>query len=303
MNSATHATPLFDPRFLEKIEYLSLVSRRAFRGRLFAQRGGRRQGTGIEFADHRNYSTGDDVRYIDWNVYARHGELLLKRFQEEEDLHVYFLLDCSRSMDVGVPRKFDYARRVLAALAYIALDDLDGVGITTFVDDARNDFSLVRGKQRIHPILRFLEHLETHGNVETNLQRSVRTFVSRRQRRGLVIVISDLYDPAGFRLGIDLLRHERYEPYLVHLYDRQESNPPPRGEVELVDIETNHVETVTITRRRRREYLRRYQSFLDSIENYCRSHAIGYLSTATDRTYDEAILDMMRASGILVRRT
>ncbi len=295
--------PLFDPRFLEKIEYLALVSRRAFRGQLFAQRRGRRLGTGVEFADHRDYTPGDDLRYIDWNVYARHGELLLKRFQEEEDLHVYFLLDCSQSMDVGVLRKFDHARRVLAALAYIALDDLDCVGVTAFANNVHNDFSLIRGKQRIHALLRFLEKLETRHDVVTDLERSVRTFVNRRQRRGMVVVISDLYDPAGFQRGIDLLRHERYEPYLVHLYDPQEANPALRGEVELVDIETNRVETVTITRRARRDYRRRYQEFLDSITRYCRKHGIGHISASTDLTYEDLILDMMRASGVLVRRT
>ena len=118
---------LFDSDFLKKLEYLSLVSRRVFRGQLLAQRRTMQLGGGIEFADHREYTPGDDFRYLDWNVYARHDELLLKRFQEEEDLHVYLLLDCSKSMAFGDPSKFDYVRRVGAALAYIALADLDRV--------------------------------------------------------------------------------------------------------------------------------------------------------------------------------
>ena len=103
---------LFGSDFLKKIEYLSLVSRRIFRGSLMAQRRTKQLGGGIEFADHRDYTPGDDFRYLDWNLYARHDELLLKRFQEEEDLHVYFLLDCSRSMAFGSPPKFDFARQV-----------------------------------------------------------------------------------------------------------------------------------------------------------------------------------------------
>src|SRR3954469_13128411 len=118
------APMLFDSDFLKKLEYLSLVSRRVFRGQLLAQRRTMQLGGGIEFADHRHYTPGDDFRYLDWNVFARHGELLLKRFQEEEDLHVYILLDVSRSMAFGAPSKFDYARQVAAALAYIALADL-----------------------------------------------------------------------------------------------------------------------------------------------------------------------------------
>ncbi len=123
---------LFDSDFLKKLEYLSLVSRRVFRGQLLAQRRTMQLGGGIEFADHREYTPGDDFRYLDWNLYARHDELLLKRFQEEEDLHVYFLLDCSRSMGFGDPPKFDFARQVTAALAYIALADLDRMAVVAF---------------------------------------------------------------------------------------------------------------------------------------------------------------------------
>ena len=140
---------LFDSDFLKKLEYLSLVSRRVFRGQLLAQRRTMQLGGGIEFADHREYTPGDDFRYLDWNVFARHGELLLKRFQEEEDLHVYLLLDCSRSMAFGDPPKFDYARQVAAALGYIALADLDRVAVVAFAGDIVADFPLTRGKARI----------------------------------------------------------------------------------------------------------------------------------------------------------
>ena len=125
---------LFDSDFPKKLEYLSLVSRRVFRGRLLAQRRTKQLGGGIEFADRREYTPGDDLRYLDWNVYAKFGDLLLKRFQEEEDLHVYILLDASKSMDCGSPNKFDYARRIAAALAYIALADLDRVSIFAYAD-------------------------------------------------------------------------------------------------------------------------------------------------------------------------
>src|ERR1700721_748915 len=136
--------PLFDSEFLKKLEYLSLVSKRVFRGSLLAQRRTMQLGSGIEFADHREYAPGDDFRYIDWNLYARHGELLLKRFQEEEDLHVYFWVDCSRSMAFGKPPKFDAARQVAAALAYIALADLDRIAITAFAADISADLPLTR---------------------------------------------------------------------------------------------------------------------------------------------------------------
>src|SRR5215470_19065178 len=151
---------LFDSDFLKKLEYLSLISKRVFRGSLMAQRRTMQLGGGIEFADHREYTPGDDFRYLDWNVYTRHEELLLKRFQEEEDLHVYFLLDCSKSMDFGSPSKFDLARQVTAALAYIALADLDRIAVIAFADRIVADFRLTRGKARILSLLDFLERLE-----------------------------------------------------------------------------------------------------------------------------------------------
>src|SRR5438309_3377529 len=139
---------LFDSDFLKKLEYLSLVSKRVFRGSILAQRRTMQLGGGIEFADHREYTPGDDFRYLDWNLYARHEELLLKRFQEEEDLHVYLLLDCSRSMAFGRPPKFDFARQMTAALAYIALADLDRVAVVGFADELVCRLLLEKKKSR-----------------------------------------------------------------------------------------------------------------------------------------------------------
>src|SRR5260221_4337564 len=147
--------PLFDSDFLAKLEYLSLVSKRVFRGSLLAQRRTTQLGSGVEFSDHREYTLGDDFRYIDWNLFARLDELLLKRFREEEDLHVYFLLDCSRSMAYGSPPKFDFARQVTAALAYMALANLDRAGIVAFAADIAGDFPMTRGKDRILSLLQF----------------------------------------------------------------------------------------------------------------------------------------------------
>ena len=140
---------MFDSEFLKKLEYLSLVSRRTFQGRFLAQRRSKRLGNGIEFGDHQDYHPGDDLRYLDWNVFARFGSHLVKRFEEEEDLHVYFFLDCSQSMQSGKPNKFDYARKITAAIAYIALADLDRVSVVAFAENILDVFPLTRGKQHI----------------------------------------------------------------------------------------------------------------------------------------------------------
>ncbi len=288
--------PLFDSEFLKKLEYLSLVSRRVFRGSLLAQRRTMQLGGGLEFADHREYTPGDDFRYLDWNVYARHDELLLKRFQEEEDLHVYIFLDVSRSMAFGTPPKFDFARQVGAALAYIALADLDRVAIVAFAGDIVADFPLTRGKARILSLLKFLENLPAEGSV-TDLARVATGFVHRSQRRGLAVVISDLYDPAGFQRGIDILRHHRYEPHVVQIYDRKEAEPDLRGDVELYDVETGTLRKVTVTERNLRQYRELFGRFQESIQQYCNTYGIGCTRTSTEIPFDELILKMMRVAG------
>jgi uncharacterized protein (DUF58 family) len=289
---------LFDSDFLKKLEYLSLVSRRVFRGQLLAQRRTMQLGGGIEFADHREYTPGDDFRYLDWNVFARHDELLLKRFQEEEDLHVYILLDCSRSMAFGDPPKFDYARQVAAALGYIALADLDRVAVVAFAGDIVADFPLTRGKARILGLLKFLEGIETQGAM-TDLGRMARNFVHRGQRRGLAVVISDLFDPNGFERGLDLLRHHRYEPHLVQVFDRREADPNLKGDVELLDVETGTIQKVTITERNLRQYRKIFTDYIESVTRYCNTYGIGGTRSSTEVPFDELLLRMMRAAGAL----
>ena len=287
---------LFDGDFLKKLEYLSLISRRVFRGSVLAQRRTKQMGGGIEFADHREYTPGDDFRHLDWNVYARHGELLLKRFQEEEDLHVYFLLDCSRSMGFGSPAKFDLARQVTAALAYIALADLDRVSVVAYSQEILADFPLARGKDRILSLLRFLENLKPQG-TDTNLALIASGFVMRPQRRGLAIVVSDLFDPTGYDRGLDLLRHRTYEPHLVQIYDPQEARPSQLGEIELVDIETETMRKVTITERARREYHRVFDEFQFNVSAYAKKYGLGCTQTTSEVNFEDLVLKMMRTAG------
>jgi uncharacterized protein (DUF58 family) len=289
--------PLFDSEFLKKLEYLSLISKRVFRGSLMAQRRTMQLGSGIEFADHREYTVGDDFRYLDWNLYARHDALLLKRFQEEEDLHVYFLLDCSRSMAFGDPPKFDFARQVTAALAYIALADLDRISVTAFSSDIMADFPLTRGKGRILSLLKFLETLPASGE-DTDLERVATGFVHRDQRRGLVVVVSDLYDPKGFERGLDILRHRRYEPRVLQMYDKYEKAPPDMlGDVEMWDVESGTTRKVTITEKNLRQYRELFNEFQESVRGYCSRNALNCTQTSTEITFDELILRMMRQAG------
>ncbi len=288
---------LFDTDFLKKLEYLSLISKRVFRGSLMAQRRTMQMGGGIEFADHRDYTPGDDFRYLDWNLFARHDELLLKRFQEEEDLYVYLLLDCSRSMGFGSPPKFDLARQLTAALSYIALADLDRIAVIAFASDIVADFPLASGKGRILSLLKFLEGLQPQGE-DTDLARVVTGFIHREQRRGLAIIVSDLYDPNGFERGLDLLRHRKYEPHVVQLYDRREQDPQGMlGDIEMIDVENGESRKVTVTERNLRQYRKLFDDFQDRVQGYCNRYALGCTRTPAEIAFDDLVLKMMRMAG------
>jgi len=287
---------LFPSDFLTRLEYLSIISKRVFRGSLLAQRRTVQMGSGIEFSDHREYAQGDDFRYLDWNVYARHGDLLLKRFQEEQDLNVYLMLDCSRSMGFGDPPKFDLARHLIAALAYIALADLDRITVLAFSEKIVNEFPLTRGKARILPLMRFLEKLQVTGH-NTNLGRSARGLVHRNNRPGLAVVVSDLFDEHGFEAGLDQLRYRRFDGHVIQLYDPQEADPALLGDVEMVDVETESLRKVTVTEKNVRKYKELFDEHQSSVRTYCRNYEIGCTQTPATIPFDDLVLRMMRESG------
>ena len=283
---------MFDSAFLKKLEYLSLVSRRAFRGQLLANKRTRQVGSGIEFADHRNYNFGDDLRYLDWNVYARFGNELIRRFEEEKDLHVYFLLDCSKSMSAGNPNKFDYARQVTAALSYVALADLDRVCIVAFADKLYQILPTIRGKQHILNLIRFLDSLETVGTT-TDMATSMREFIGRRHHPGLVVVIGDFFDPNGFRTGLDILRYRNYEPHIIQIHDKREADPTLLGDLQLHDMETGEFHEVTVSENMIRRYKKKFASFLDEIKRYGVDNGLNCMISSTAVPFDEMILKML----------
>jgi uncharacterized protein (DUF58 family) len=291
---------MFDSEFMKKLEYLSLVSRRVFRGQLLAQRRTRQLGGSVEFADHREYVFGDDLRHLDWNIYARFGNRFIKRFEEEEDLHVYFFLDCSRSMRLGQTEdglnKFSYAKQIVTALSYIALSDLDRISVILFSDKIKDIFPLTRGKEHIFNLLRFLEQVEPDGG-ETNLGQAINGFVHRKQRSGLAVIVSDLFDRHGFQSGLDLLRYRQFEPKVIQIHDRQEIKPTLRGDIRMIDAESGRAKNITITETMLQRYQEKFNSFLKHLQAYCVGNGFSCTISCTSVPFDELILRMMRESG------
>jgi uncharacterized protein (DUF58 family) len=295
--TADDRSALFNEAFLKKLEYLNIVSRKVFTGRLRAERRTRKIGAGIEFADHRRYTWGDDFRYIDWNVYGRIDKLLLRLFEEEEDLHIYILVDCSQSMLIGDPLKLHYAMQVGAALAYIGLANLDRVAVIPFSDHLHGRLPPARGKGRIFKVFDFLRNTEVGG--QTQLADCLTKFVHQNKRRGLAVVISDFYDPAGFAEGINALRYNKYEPFVLQVYDEKEANPSLHGDLTLVDCETGEAKEVTVSRSLLEAYRREHEKYCDELGEFCTARAIPYFRTHTQLAFDELVLRIFRRGGFL----
>jgi uncharacterized protein (DUF58 family) len=288
---------LFDDDFQKKLETLAVVSRRVFAGRMRAERRSKKRGSGVEFADHRDYVEGDDFRFVDWTVYQKFGKLLLRLYEEEEDLSIYFLVDCSLSMGFGGGRKFDQARRLAAALGYVGLANLDRVGIVGVSDEVVSQMQPTRGKARIFKVFQFLRDLEPTGT--TNLGDALGTFVAQHKRRGLAVLISDLYDPAGFERGINVLRYNRFEPYVVHIVDPADGKPPLRGDVHVYDCETGDEREVTITESLLERMESAYRDYLQEIQRFCVRNHVGYFPAEVDVPFEELVLRVFRRGGFL----
>src|SRR5881628_487104 len=188
----TKVEPLLDPDFLARLEQLELVSRKIFLGRMKGERRSKKKGQSVEFADYRNYVKGDDLRFLDWNLYARLDRLFLRLFMEEEDLHFYVLIDNSLSMDFGNPSKLHYAKQVAAALAFIGLVNMDRVVIEAFNDRLTQSLPPARGRRSLWRVLDFLQNIEPAGS--SDLRRALRSFTLKCSGKGVVVLLGDLLD-------------------------------------------------------------------------------------------------------------
>jgi uncharacterized protein (DUF58 family) len=288
---------LFDEDFLRKLEYLHLVAQKLQAGLRRADRRSKKLGSGLEYADHRDYAPGDDFRTIDWNVYGRSEKLLVRLFEEEEDLSVYILVDLSRSMGLFSPSKADYAMRLAAALAYLSLASLDRVSMVTLSDGLGEILEPTRGKGQIQKILGFLER-QTPGG-KTQLEVAVREFSHRFRRRGVIIVISDFYDEAGFEEALRLLRYQRFEVRVLQVTDDRELEASLRGDLRLVDCESGAFRDVTITPALLKKFQAAHEEFSQEIQSFCKSLEMPYARTSIQTPFEDAVLSLLRQGGFL----
>ena len=285
---------MFDSQTLKKFEYLSLASSKQFAGQTSGERRNAKLGGGVEFADYRNYAFGDDVRNLDWNVYARFEALYIKRFQEEGDIPVYFFLDVSTSMGENeTAAKFDYAKKVVGALGYVSLMRFDSVAVFTFADDVGETFPLSRGKEKFLPLAEFLETLRPR-RAATKISHSIQNALKKIVKPGLAVIVSDCFDANGLHDSIERLLARRFEPLVLQIYAPEEARPNETGDFELIDTETGERSKVTIDESTIRRYQKRFDAFLAKTRESCVRRGARYYSTLIDVPFENFLLEVAR---------
>jgi uncharacterized protein (DUF58 family) len=291
---------LFDESTLRKINQLTLVASRVRSGAIKGERRSSRRGSSVEFADYRNYTVGDDLRRLDWNIYARLEKPFIKLLEEEEDLAVYILIDGSRSMDwgEGEQNKFQYALKLAAGIGAIALSsgDLLSVGLLQGGRVA-DEFGPSRGGYALPRLFKFLENLE--AGDKTNLNTALRDYSIAPRRAGLLVIISDLLVEDGYETGLRQLLGRGHEAVLLHILAPDEVDSPLTGDLQLVDIETNAEQEVSIDGGLRNLYKTRVREWIQSTQADCRKHGIKYLDLVTDKAWDQVLMLEMRKAGVV----
>jgi uncharacterized protein (DUF58 family) len=250
----------------------------------------------VEFADYREYTRGDDLRQIDWNVYGRSDRLFVKLREDEESLTVHLLVDCSKSMDWGRHNKLAYARRLAAALGYSALASQDRVEAAGFHERLLAPLPVLRGKGQAGRLFAFLDGLQAGGR--TDLQAALRAYAAMHRRSGLAVLISDLLNPGGLE-GLTALLDRGFEAVLIHTLDPVETDPDLEGEVELHDRESGHTLRVSLDPATVDAYKRRLADWLAENEAFCAKRMVRYLTASTAMPLEDLLFRQLRARRIV----
>ncbi|MCU0491027.1 MAG: DUF58 domain-containing protein [Chloroflexaceae bacterium] len=288
--------PLFDSAFLRKLDRLALLTRRPMAGEMQGERRSVRRGASVEFADFRPYTPGDDIRQIDWNLYARMERFFLKLYVAEEELTIHILLDTSASMDWGEPNKLHYARKLAGAFGYIALSSLDRVTVTAFGSGTNQQLPGARGKRGAFPLFAFLQKLTPGGSGK--LAATCHRYIQTARNPGPLLLCSDLLDPS-WQDALKTLSSRSFEITLLHVLAPQELEPEIDGDFRLVDTEDGSPVEISADLETLRRYRQNLDNWLGEVENFCHGRGINYLFADTSEPVEEFVLAQMRQRGVL----
>jgi uncharacterized protein (DUF58 family) len=290
---------LIDESTRTKLEQLMLSATRVRAGAMKGERRSNKRGTSIEFADYRNYAPGDDLRRLDWNIYARLERPYVKLLEDEEDLAVHVLLDTSASMDWGEAdtNKLLYGKRLFAGLAYISLASNDRLLLTGLSDMGPEHFGPTRGRAQSIGMLRYVHRMKSGGT--TDISGMLKDYGLRAGRPGLAFIISDLFSPTGFMDGLNTLLGKGFEVVLLHTLAPDEIEPPVGGDLRLIDVETNQPQEVSVDGVMRDLYVKRLQAWQDGIRLDCMKRGVHYVPINTSYAWEKVILYDLRRLGLV----
>lgn len=289
--------PLIDSAFLEKLERLAIRWQKSFPGLVGGRNISHFAGPGQEFLDHRQFHHGDDLRAVNWRAYLRLEKLFLKMFQVEPRIPVRVLLDCSNSMTTGALSKFDYARKLAAALCYVGLVRLDTICIQPFGHNLGDAFVVSGGRHRFIPAVNYLEQLHPAGR--TNFFEIARQFIAKYPQRGLLIVISDFLDDADFDRPLQFLADFGHELMLVHLWAAEDREPPWDGQLDLVDAETDATLEIGFDQASRQKYIAAFDDHGRGVQRVALRNSGRYIGLPTSTTIEEAVFGSLARSGAI----
>lgn len=292
----TPTQPLFDSAFLRKLDRLALLTKRAMAGEMQGERRSPRRGSSVEFADFRPYVAGDDIRQIDWNLYARMDRFYLKLMVAEEELTIHLLVDNTASMDWGEPNKLTYARQAAGAFGYIALSSLDRVTVTALAAGAARQMQGVRGKRGAIPLFDFLQKLPA-GEGGSLLQ-TCRRYVQTMRNAGPLLLCSDLMDP-DWQEALRTLTSRPFEITILHMLAPQELRPEIDGDFRLLDAEGGAPIEITADLDVLRRYDENLRAWRAEIESFCNGRGITYIFVDTSVPVEDFVLSTLRRRGAL----
>ena len=290
-------TELLTPDFMARMDALDILSRKIFQGKLQGERRAKRRGQSVEFADHRPYVAGDDLRFVDWNIYARLEQLFLKLFIEEQDLTVHVLLDVTASAAEGDPPKDKAMKRLAAALGYIALVNNSRLTVSTFADGVIGQLAAMRGRHYLAEMAELL--LASPAGGASDFDKTCRQIVNARTGAGVMIVLSDMLLKEGYADGLRRLISRNYDLYVIQMLSPQELSPALSGDLKLLDVEDGDAAEVTISAALLKYYKRTVSAYCNELKEFCTARGATYMLTNSAQPVEPLVLNYLRRLGLL----
>lgn len=295
--SARRLTELLDPEFMARLDSLDVLSRKILQGKLQGERRSKRRGQSVEFADHRPYVAGDDLRFVDWNIYGRLEQLFLKLFLEEQDLTVHILLDTSASMGTGDPSKERFTKKLAAALGYISLVNNNRLTLSLFGDGLRAQLPNLRGRNYLPHMAELL--LGTACDGFSDFEKACREAAAGRLGTGVTVVVSDFLFKQGYESGLRRLIGDKYDLYVVQVLSPQEVTPDLAGDLKLLDVEDGDAAEITVTSALIQYYKRNLAAYCNELRSFCTRRGAVCVRVSSSDSVESLVLNYLRRIRLL----